>query len=44
MADQFDTPPAGPSMSTLDITCGGTDPDHADRLMRALGHNPEDAK
>jgi hypothetical protein len=38
-----DVPPAGPSMSTLELT-GGPDSDHTDRLLRALGHDPKDAR
>jgi hypothetical protein len=33
----------GPAMSALQIT-GSIDPDHTDRLLRALGHDPEDAR
>lgn len=43
MANTETDPLAGPHMSTLEIT-GSTDPDHADRLLRALGHDPKDAK
>lgn len=43
MANTETDPLAGPFMSTLQVT-GSTDPDHTDRLMRALGHDPEDAR
>ena len=43
MANTETDPLVGPHMSTLQIT-GSTDPDHADRLLAALGHNPEDAR
>lgn len=33
----------GPFMSALEIT-GAQDPGHADRLLRALGHDPEDTR
>ena len=32
----------GPAMSTLQLT-GGTSPGHAERMLRALGHDPRDA-
>lgn len=40
---KFERTPDGPSMSALQIT-GSSDPDHADRLLRALGHDPKDAR
>ena len=43
MATTETDPLAGPFMSTLAIT-GSTDPDHADRLLQALGHDPKDAR
>jgi hypothetical protein len=42
MADNKN-PLDGPFMSTLELT-GGPDPDHTDRLLRALGHDPKDAR
>jgi hypothetical protein len=40
---KFERTADGPSMSALQVT-GSTDPDHTDRLMRALGHDPKDAR
>ncbi len=34
---------AEPGMDSLRIT-GSGDPDHADRLLRALGHDPKDSR
>jgi hypothetical protein len=40
---KFERTEHGAPMSALQIT-GSTDPDHTDRLLRALGHRPEDTR